>query len=211
MEREKQMKCPYCLKEVPENAVKCAYCGEWLIPEAKYIFQFTPRSATRIILLWILSCGFYLFYWFYWNWKWINFYKKTNLNALFRTLGLLIPILNICLMAGQLGRIRKFARDAGIEPTFTVGWTVLGIIVFSNLCYLFLPIHPAISGVWAFLALYPLLDVQSTLNLLWERDKRLRKELSRPFITAGEIVLIIIGFCCWMSSIGYFVLIHALE
>lgn len=197
------MKCPYCLKEIPENAVKCAYCGEWLIPEAKYIFQFTPRSATRIILLWILSCGFYLFYWFYWNWKWINFYKKTNLNALFRTLGLLIPILNICLMAGQLGRIRKFAKDAGIEPTFTVGRATLGIIVFSNLYYSILTnpdslsYYPSTSsfllGACAFLTLYILLDVQRTLNLLWERDKRLRKELSRPSITIGEILLIIIG------------------
>lgn len=32
MEVKKNMKtCPYCCKDVPNNAKKCQYCGEWLI------------------------------------------------------------------------------------------------------------------------------------------------------------------------------------
>ncbi|MFP4473101.1 MAG: hypothetical protein ACLFPX_04415 [Candidatus Omnitrophota bacterium] len=93
--------CPYCLKEVSEDHVKCPFCGGWFTDDAdqrqrvldqerkseqvlKLVgskddapghedrFLYYEVPSSRILWMTVLTYGFYPLYWFYRNWQTIK-------------------------------------------------------------------------------------------------------------------------------------------
>ena len=88
--------CPYCQKEVKDDAFKCKYCGGWFVNDAEIKqkeldreksmekilhgsqkdeegesfnedTQYFSVSTEKMIIMSILTCGIYELYWFYKN------------------------------------------------------------------------------------------------------------------------------------------------
>lgn len=192
-------RCPFCMKEIPSNALRCIYCGMWMNKDTAGLsspVSTLPISTTQqfsyaqpiwhFFLLSVLTFSVYEIYWFYRNWKQLKNYKILEISPGWRTVGLLIPIYGLYLAYTQLRDIKDFSKTAGINkdyPPVMALFLWIAINALSKLPYPFM--------LLSMLSVLPLLMVQDTLNSCWEKV-----ELDLPIrtrFTGGEIAIIIIG------------------
>ncbi len=120
----------------------------------------------QLLLLYITTLGLYFFYWFYQTNKLLYGCDKTDNRPLFRTLGLLVPILNIYLVWKLLTDIQKTTQQAGVKNFKYPGLLTLFFIIGSSLYRL-----PGLFSFSGFVSVIPVLFAQQTLNVYWRKEQ----------------------------------------
>lgn len=164
-----------------------------------------------LVLLTVLSYGLYSIYWFYQNWKHLEAIQGRRLRPALRTVGLLIPLVDIFLMAQQWKQIHTITRDQ--KTFFPLAWTLLGYLL---VCYLYgaYAILLTISyftdtpptgadlagGMYVDLIVFTLLGLlmtipQRALNSYWSHHES--TSTSSTHLTSGQIAWITLGGLAW--------------
>jgi len=146
----------------------------------------------HFIILMLATFGFYIFYWFYRNWKQFKLHQKLEIRPEWLTIGLFVPILNIILLYRQFQWIRASAASCGIKKLYSPGW-----VLFS---YMILYVIEAklSKPFWliGFFSIWPIAIVQGVLNSYWRIEQPGFPEKKR--FTGKEITLLIIGGILWV-------------
>ena len=155
-------------------------------------------SVLKLIFLSLLTMGIYHLYWFYKNWKFIKQNYKEDISPGWRTVGLIIPILNIFLIYNQFKSIIEIVKRKKIEINWSAGLLTF-LYVFIEMIFLFGPEKYFI--LFAFLipiGTLPLIPVQNCLNRFFDL---IEKKSAKTKFATGEIILTIIGIILWISII----------
>jgi hypothetical protein len=216
IEEGKKKNCPFCAELIMADAIKCKHCGEWLRDDAIEV-QVKSHGATeqysngqqtwQLILLSLLSFGLYEVYWFFRTWRQLKDTKNLDISPGWRTLGLLVPVLNIVLAYKLFRDIKNYAQDLGCNTYSSPGWIVFGYSI-SNAASLKIlmkadnladPGHRLIifmvSEIFSLLAILLLVKIQNTLNAYWAGVQS--GLIIRPKLTKGEILLLVLGGLFW--------------
>ncbi len=217
---ELKKRCPFCKEKILEDAVKCRYCHEWLNGRRVQPPVAIPRrprfsnaqSIERLIVLYILTCGFYGIYWYYRSWKHLRDYNNLDIKPFWRTVGLLIPIINIYLSYSLYSKIKEFGEDNECESKYSTEFLVFLFAIFDLYSWIIIyfvedkisdPLYYFLIStsvvICDIISVYIIVSIQGTFNNIWEKlqtDLIIRKEFSD-----GEIVAIIAGFFIWILII----------
>lgn len=174
--------CPHCGLLIRARALQCRHCHRWFrSDEASDDDEATSGSRDsaerllngerwsrgqlprHLIALWVLTLGAYHLYWFYRNWRDLAELSGAPIRPGWRTVGLIVPIVNILLVHNLFKTIGLLAdedgEDPGYSPRFlTAAYFVL--IALANLLQL-----PVLS----LLTVVVVLPVQNALNRAWAR------------------------------------------
>jgi hypothetical protein len=150
----------------------------------------TPYSRSRalwqIFILYITTCGLYFFYWFYKTSQDLYDNQPNMVKPLWRTLGLLVPLLNIYLLWKLFSDIKKRCAQARIAFPFYPSLVTLIFILCSALYRL-----PNLFSFLGFSSVLPVLLVQNTLNQYWQKEEA---PLTAPRkFSIAEILICLIG------------------
>jgi predicted nucleic acid-binding Zn ribbon protein len=181
--------CAFCKTNIPADSILCDRCAENLNKrkQATQPQKFSNiQPVWHLILLSVLSFGFYNIYWFYRNWKQLKTHKNLDLSPGWRTLGLFVPLLGLLFIYEQFQDIKKFSEKAGVGMTFSPGSMLLAYMILNALRAL-----PDPYGIAYLLSFMPLVAVQGILNIYWEIEQP--GLARRTFFSAREIVLLVIG------------------
>lgn len=135
------------------------------IENANPSFSYSQK-IWQFVLLYIFTFGFYFFYWFYHNNKLLYSYNKITIRPWLRTLGLIVPILNLYLIWNFFNDIKKFADKANV-PSYPS--PLLLTAAFVLCCALFN--LPNVYTFLGFVSVIPLILVQTTLNRYWRKEQ----------------------------------------
>lgn len=144
------------------------------------------RVLWHVLLLYITTCGLYFFYWFYKTSELIYNSNAGAIKPIWRTLGLLVPLLNIYLLWKLFADVKK--RTDTIDTQF-LRYPSLLALIFILLSALYR--LPSLYSFLGFSSVFPVLLVQRALNLYWTKlqpDLPARTKLFWP-----EILICIIG------------------
>ena len=178
--------CPHCGALIREKALQCVHCREWIREERAT--PPLPRSATpekgsdapaavagphaaysrgqlpaHLVTLWVLTLGAYSFYWFYRNWRDLADITDDEIHPGLRTLGLVVPFLNIYLAYQQFRVVGDLAAADGDRLRYDPG--VLAALFFSLVAV------GNLFALWpiSLLAALVTVPIQSALNRIWAR------------------------------------------
>ncbi len=174
------------------------------------------QEIGTLVLLSVLTYGFYTIYWFYRNWKDIQHAHNRQLHPVLRTVGLFIPLLNIFLVAQQFKHRRALGKESGGTAYFAWIWTTIGFLVLGY-TYSFYTVTAIMSSLsetpdkltllgmaiidlitFGLLGLL-LAAAQRVLNEYW---KKMEGHLAtRHSLTAGEITWLVFGGMLWLLGI----------
>lgn len=131
----------------------------------------------------------YLFVWFYQTMKSIKTFVERNYNPLWRTLGLLVPILGLVISYETLADIGAMRKQSGLSGWFRPGWLLFALATGIGLSRQ--------DDLWLLGTLvvsFTMYYIQRRLNEVWfilDGHKR-----TRPWNSA-EIAILIIGIFLW--------------
>ncbi|MBQ7449855.1 DUF4234 domain-containing protein [bacterium] len=179
-------RCPYCLKEIPEKAEKCKYCGGWL-DQKKYEdsdeLPVEPKMPTPMsLLLNMLTSGFYSLYWI--------FAIRNSLNKLVKEdcdkIPLGLPVAQCCLVLFSILIYLPFYIFASLlKDTKDEGVLVGLFLVFVIVLILLLIIS---SVIYVLMLLYIYKSLVIIENYAYETKNETIKHN---------------GFCWWFFNIYY--------
>ncbi|MBW6484897.1 MAG: DUF4234 domain-containing protein [Syntrophobacterales bacterium] len=159
------------------------------------------QPVSHLVILSLVTFGFYNIYWFYRTWESIKSYTNADFRPGWRTFGLFIPFYNLFRIDGMFRHDIELLRTTVdgaklIKKPFLYG---LSFVLFTGFLKL-----PAPFELLYFLSVWPLAGAQSHLNSYWEKGQ---SELpKRTKLYWGEIALIIIGGGFFlMALIGSFI------
>ncbi len=141
---------------------------------------------SHLVLLYITTCGLYFFYWFYQTNKQLYGHQHINNKPLLRTLGLIVPLLNIYLLWVLFRDIEKFMFKATLNTFKHPAWLTVAFILCSALYRL-----PALFSFIGFSSILPILYTQSTLNTYWQKEQPTLAEKTK--LTWQEILICVLG------------------
>ena len=221
--------CPVCGNAIEPSFDYCGFCGRAL-PEADptpletetpspapatLVYRLSPR---RIVLMTVLSYGFYWYYWFYLTWKQYRDHTRNEAFPVWHAMSLSIPIYNLFRTHAHMRSFKDLMVDAGLESTINPGWAVVVVLISSVLgtVSFFLsggteaggiPIRNAVGVLAANLVSLViltrlLLRVQENINEYWENLEHLA--VSEARIGAGEVFIIVLGVIFWLITVALF-------
>jgi len=178
--------CPHCGLLIRAKALQCVHCKQWFHEErsapplqAATTAEHGPAAGAgvaaqrgeysrgqlpaHLVTLWVLTLGAYSFYWFYRNWRDLAEITNDEIHPGLRTLGLVVPFLNIYLAYQHFRVVGELTAADGDRLGYDPG--VLTALFFSLV---------AIGNLFALwpislLAALVTVPVQSALNRFWAR------------------------------------------
>jgi len=149
------------------------------------------QPSARLVLLTVLTLGLYQFYWFHRNWTRLRDEFGEPLSPGWRTLGLLVPFVNIVLVHQQFRMLARALRRAGAAANYS---PALLTAAFFALAF-----AANVSGLWplSLLTVLPLIPVHEAMNGYWstvDRDRPVREGFSPgelAAMTAGGLLLLL--------------------
>lgn len=175
----------------------------------------TPDSRQQplwhVVVLSLLTCTAYCFYWFYKNWRDLSaeaaaqlredslkLAKFHNISPLLRAIGLVVPVWNIYLVLMQLKGIAELYPRAESfprrRPLVAATLVLLGFIAVLGLGAL-----PGVFYLLSLLAGFPLAIAQSWLNEFWRSVEPANRPVRFAF-TVKELAALIVG-SAWLGLI----------
>jgi hypothetical protein len=169
------------------------------------------QPAWHLMLLSILTSGLYLIYWFWRSWSDLRREAGLNVSPGWRTVCMVVPILDIVLTIQLFREIEKIASTRKAEPLASPTILALSFCLLSYIATWFsirsaFPNAPSemmsliiISYAFSIPAILLLIPVQRTFNRYWAATQ---PELPvRTAFTAGEIVMLLAGAVLTVSTI----------
>jgi RsiW-degrading membrane proteinase PrsW (M82 family) len=105
-----------------EKTVRSLLCSE-MSPESKSLIQIPPQGqpVAQFLIIYALTFGLYIYFWFYRNYQNFKEYKKLELNPEFRALALFIlTIIPYFIYGAILGSIDEYSFPPGAEISFNL-------------------------------------------------------------------------------------------
>ncbi|MFH1140479.1 MAG: hypothetical protein V1724_02160 [Chloroflexota bacterium] len=180
----------------------------------------TPVAATplatiipieRVILMSVISCGLYLFYWFYVTWKHYRDHTKKEAYPVWHALTLFVPIYFLFRTHAHVRSFKELAASAGVPTSLLPGGVVVGVMLFLALNpVLFRANYSSSTDDFAVsilvldilsivISTFVLVHVQRNLNAYWRSIKEVTASSVKTGI--GEIVFGILGVLSWVGTI----------
>ncbi len=149
------------------------------------------RPLGRTALFFVVSGGYYQFYWFYRNWKDFKEYLNLDFNLAFRTIGLFVPFLNLYLVWKQFSEINGLLEEAGLDPcsirTLHPVWAGFFFAGNRGLFYAKTWVDALCAIAALILSCVPLLVVQKRLNGYW---REVQGDLPPREVSKGELAAV---------------------
>ncbi len=116
---------------------------------------FFPTSKTKLMVMYLCTLGFYGYYWFYKNWKFLKEVRGYKIKPFWRT------VFTIFFCYSLLDIVHENAEQLNVSSNYSPGWQTIGFILLSNFHVLDWPLNMAV-----YLAVLFLFPVQETINNL---------------------------------------------
>ena len=234
--------CPACGNAIEPSFEFCGFCGRAL-PEAarapveREISNAAPAtlqyrlSPRRIVVMTVLTFGFYWYYWFYLTWNQYRDHTRNEAFPVWHAMSLGVPIYQLFRTHAHMRAFKGLMVDAGLESTINPGWAVAVVLISSvlglvssfltggldTLILLFFTGGPETREVTFRAALLAfglnlvslvivtklILHIQENLNQYWESLQTMT--LTDPKIESGEILVGVIGALAWLTTLVIFV------
>jgi len=208
--------CPYCTKEVQDDAVKCKHCGGWFANNAeveqkkmddqkrveKMIQGKEDKAAgdigeqteyfsvptTKLIVMCVLSFGIYEVYWFYKNWKAVVVQEQKKMRPFWRAIFALFYCYSL------FKRILISAVSKGYQTKMS--YTTLTV------CYIVITmLHRLPDPFWlaSFFTFIPLVYVADAIRY---NNAQLNPEFADSSKwTRKDIIFAVFGILLWVSTV----------
>ncbi len=213
--------CPFCQKEIPEVAHKCKHCGAWFTDNAdekqkladlenqaqKFISpkqdktgedlghntQCFTVSTKKLILMSLITIGFYDLYWFFRNWLAILRQENKKISPLGRTI---FSVFYCYTLFKRIftEAIRKGYRQKDISGTMAAVYILL--ILISNRA----PEPFDLIGILSFIPILFINNAARFNNLVVDPYYQESRKL-----TLGEILFMLTGILMWFGIIMDFI------
>ncbi len=214
------MYCVRCGHLSADGAQFCSRCGAPLLQPsngggvATVTAIAEPTSTTyshalapwRFVVLALATLGLYEYVWLYRNWTYLRDNVDPKSHPFLKTVGMLVPFLNIVLLNRQASEIQSETHADYYAGWITVGWFVMnGLINADNrLSSLYIsalghPVGPLVSIAASTLltlgSAFVLLPIQRALNGWW---LVIQPDLPpRTRFTGGQALLLLAGALLW--------------
>ncbi len=220
--------CSNCGAQAQPAANFCGACGRTLtreeeavaVPQAAGVaVQTLPYriSATRVLLMSVLSSGLYLLYWFYLTWKQYRDHTRTEAYPVWHALTLAVPIYGLFRTHAHMRSFKELMLEAGLPNTISPGWAVVLVLISSAVDSASFMASGGFRGlgqemtqgsavVIAVIEVISiavvaglLLNVQGNLNRYWASQGNVR--LTDAGVGVGEVVFAFIGVLSWIITL----------
>ncbi len=194
--------CRYCGAKTQPDAFFCSRCRRQLVGgPAESTTLPLLISPARIVVMCILSFGFYTLYWFYKTWRHYKEHTGARAYPVWHGLSLLVPVYGAFRAHAHMRSFAERATALGVptrlSPDYALGVVLSGTFGVPML----LLIKPGIALIAGFIIagfvalVWMMLQAQSGINTYWQHvwGGRLK---SAP-VGAGEILLMISGPLIW--------------
>ena len=174
-----------------------------------------PISLNRILILTIVSFGFYLIYWFYLTWRDYRDHTGSEAYPIWHALTLFVPIYGLFRIHAHMRSYNELMRKSGLHSGISIGWVVTVALVagvFDNaalnlsggLAFDSYTLGAAVASEILFaisltLVVGLLLHVQSILNRYWAGLENVQIVPSK--VRPGEVLCVIIGLLAWSDTL----------
>ncbi|MFD0694966.1 hypothetical protein ACFQZT_12740 [Paenibacillus sp. GCM10027628] len=148
----------------------------------------------HLIVLTVITTGFYQMVWFYKTWKQLQKHNNWELSYVYRTVFTFIPIIGFIIVVDLFNRIKRLLKQNDIRVKMYPIIMMLSFYILNALFRL-----PHLFWFLGFLSTIPLAYAQYALNLYWKREQP--EHLVRDKFTKRQWVLIVIGALYWILII----------
>ncbi len=220
--------CPKCGAQSQSRANFCTSCGAGLPAgfdiephQADETPVDTPTASVsgyrispdRIVVMSILSWGFYLFYWFYLTWKQYRDYTQSVAYPVWHATAIgAVPIYSLFRVHAHMRTFRELMLQAGLTCSISAGaavYLMIGIFVLNGAAFAVAEFRtPYQAALIMFMidigsvsvVILLLYNVQKNLNRYWRELSAGPHFSTRPSV--GEVVLAVIGILLWTDAIA---------
>lgn len=141
----------------------------------------------KFILLGLATFGLYYIYWYFKNWQLISIATNKRHSAIWRTIGLLIPILAEILVYKQFRHIIDLSKSTGYQKALSPFWRMVSFCVLMS---------PALFPIVYLIFLIPVGEIQKCFNYYWSAS-----EVDKPIkisFSPEETFALVIGGMSWL-------------
>ena len=212
--------CPYCMKEIDDEAAKCKHCGGWLVDEADFKqkkldqekavqkilgdeqkpemkdygenTEYFSLSNTKLVLMCVLTLGFYDLYWFYRNWKAVKLQEQKKISPFWRAFFAIIFCYSLFKRALVSARSKGYQSKATPE-VLAAAYIVLNVVA-NRVDVLWW------AGLFSFVPILIAANAIRYSNVKLDGNLKEHKGLNGP-----EIAFLVIGLLLWaLIALGQF-------
>ncbi len=148
-------------------------------------------SLKKFILLSIFSFGLSIFWWIYKAWRFYQQKENLNINSAWRTM------LGVFFLLPLLNKIKEFAKEKGLNKTYSPFLLYLGFIILYLISFYFSKVLPPVGIILNLFAVLFFIPPFKALNYAKEKSTNLIIVV-RPSFNGWELAILIFGGLYWL-------------